>query len=196
MSEDKICTFCGMTGHRASHCPARDALNYLQQRCNVHAGCWLWKLSLDGHGLPIVSWGSTAEGKRASRSTRRLAYECAHGLLEKDMRVVTTCGEKTCISPKHLEAVSQSELRRRTAAAGHQAAPAARYANSLRQRAARSPLSVDDVRQLRHLRSQGHTIVDLAKRFCIGKSTVSRIARGESWLEAPPGASVFTWGLK
>jgi len=51
-----------------------------------------------------------------------------------------------------------------------------------------SPLTEDSVREIRRLRSEGLKLADIAARFGVTDSTVSRIALGHTWSEVQPWA--------
>ena len=82
-------------------------------------GCWLWTGSSGFHpkyrthryGQYVIWTPSADKGKRRKMTTaHRFAYECSNGVtLPKGEDVDHLCGNKLCVNPEHLEAVSHRE---------------------------------------------------------------------------------------
>lgn len=78
-------------------------------------GCWVWTgpLTPNGYGSTVRAWG---RGWLA----HRLAYTVMVGPIPDEFQVDHLCRNRPCISPFHLEAVTQAEnLRRQGAAVTH-----------------------------------------------------------------------------
>ena len=65
--------------------------------------CWLWTASTKGagYGQYII--------KGKSYLSHRLSYEMLVGLIPEGLVIDHLCKVKTCVNPKHLEAVTQYE---------------------------------------------------------------------------------------
>ena len=81
-------------------------------------GCWLWTGAAGFHPKyrshrygQFVIWMASPDGKRRKLTTaHRFAYECSNGVtLPKGEDVDHLCGNKLCVNPEHLEAVSHRE---------------------------------------------------------------------------------------
>ena len=100
----------------------------LMDRCEVDDnGCWLWQgpTMPNGYGQ-INAWGKVW-------LIHRLAHALMVGAIPADRQVDHVCRARNCVSPFHLEAVTQAENLRRQAAAviacpaGHLYTPANTY---------------------------------------------------------------------
>lgn len=84
-------------------------------------------------------------------SVRRIAYVIHYGTLKESDRVANNCGVRNCVNPLHLHLATSSNL------------------------------NPEKVRQIVKLREQGHQLNDLAIRFNVHSSTISRIFNGQIW---------------
>ena len=65
--------------------------------------CWKWQRGHDGRGYSVV----THDGK--CRKVHRILYELYIGPIAKGMEIHHKCGNKGCVRPAHLQAVTRSE---------------------------------------------------------------------------------------
>src|SRR3954451_2861694 len=70
---------------------------------DVETGCWTFAgaTSADGYGRFSLS------GK--NRLAHRVAYELVHGVVPANLTIDHLCGNRKCINPAHLEAVTHRE---------------------------------------------------------------------------------------
>jgi hypothetical protein len=74
--------------------------------------CWPWRGAKSDNGYPNISVGGSTV------YAHRVAYHLVKGPIPAGMIVDHGCGNRSCVRPDHLEAISQGEnLRRRHAAA-------------------------------------------------------------------------------
>jgi HNH endonuclease len=128
----------------------RKERRWVEKDCGYATPCWLWQLSKTPNG-----YGRERVGGRAAPLTlaHRNAYERAYGAIAEGLHVDHLCSAHACVRPDHLEAVTQAENNRRAFLKVTPAIVAAIRKSTERQ-------------------------VDLAARYGIGQSTVSRIKRG------------------
>lgn len=68
------------------------------------SGCWTWERYRDHDG-----YGRCNIGDRRGVLAHRVAYELAFGPLPPGVEVDHLCGNRGCVNPTHLEAVSKRE---------------------------------------------------------------------------------------
>ena len=81
--------------------------------------CWLWSLSLNERGYPMIS--VTSRGAKKTYRAHRFYYEQQHGPIPAGLTLDHLCCQRACVNPDHLEPVTQKEnvqrgLRRRAEA--------------------------------------------------------------------------------
>lgn len=114
-------------------------------------GCWNWLKWVNPGG-----YGKIRVGARTWRA-HRLYYERARGPIPEGLVLDHLCQNKRCINPDHLEAVTETENRRR-----------------------RSHVTLDQVREVRRL---GLGSAEAGRRLGITQSSGSSIVRGATWKE-------------
>lgn len=101
-------------------------------------------------------------------------YVCtlAHGIAPREgMEVAHGCGNRLCVNPRHLRWDTRANNHADKVTHGTMARGARNGATSL------EPEDVDEIMALKGALSQRQ----IAKRFGVGKTTIARIHRGETW---------------
>jgi hypothetical protein len=114
-----------------------DALYKIRLRCTEEGNCWLWTGATHGTNGGVVDQRTPSmhfEG--ATRSVRRVVYAIKHGAVPKGKVVSPDCGQRLCVSPHCLKAVTVKESKRRAAARGAYSNPAKNRRGALTKRAA------------------------------------------------------------
>lgn len=132
-----------------------------------HASCCHEPLRNDGGTLPRDRDGychisRRIAGRIVRRAAHRLAYEAAGGELRPGFVLDHLCRNRWCCNPQHLEQVLQADNVRRGGA---------------------SKLTEDAVQRIRA--AGGLTQAELAVRFGVSQSAISRAVRGEQWAGGP-----------
>jgi hypothetical protein len=156
--------------------------NWLRARTVEEGECLIWTQCCNGNGHP-----SATINRKRSLSVRRWVYEQYIGS-PAGKHIVPTCGNRKCVNPAHLKAVTSSE-KNRLANWGTSAVTLSR------QRTGRSgsPLTIEAVRAMRAERAQGAKLSDLSAKYGVHESRVSSICRGKSWRDgASPWAALLS----
>lgn len=164
---------------------------YLRPRCVEVGECWRWTKGVTGVGYPCATIG----GRRALSVRQWVARQMSPNAPE-DHRAITTCGDKLCLYPHHVRAVSSKEMMRIAAKRGRCSTPAIRASRARVARAKSaetSGMSMEKARAMRADRAAGLILAEIAERHDIGLTTVSRVCRNETWRETVATASVFSF---
>jgi hypothetical protein len=144
--------------------------------------CWLWT----GPRFHKVSYGRFLWNCN-SYIASRVAYELTYGPLPPDLNACHKCDNPPCCNPAHLfpgtNAENQADKKRKGRGAhgernGTHTHPD-RVVRGERHRDAK--LTEADILEIRRLGKAGMRQIDIAARFHIGQTHVSRILRRESW---------------
>lgn len=151
-----------------------DVIQRVQARCHEVGECWEWTGALQQAGCtPTISWQGRPMG------VRRLVM-LSMGV-EVGTRVVTArCGNRLCVAPEHLQAVTRAVLSRRTCKATDYSSLARSMRLAQRVRAShRAKLSPEIAAEIRA--SEGVTQRELAARYGVSQYAISCVIRGRTW---------------
>lgn len=156
------CTGCGEIGYRritTLYCSLKCAV---LSRTKVVGDCWLWQ----GAKLPD-GYGHFGFDRKRYR-THRAAYEVAFGPVPEGMLVCHKCDQPACCNPQHLFAGTNKDNSDDKLRKGRQR----------RGEANRAKLTED---QIREIRASNESMRQMAKRFGVSASHVSKIRRKVKW---------------
>lgn len=77
------------------------------ERSPKYPGCFIWRGATGARGVGMISF----QGK--TQTVHVLAYKLWVGPLPEGHRVQRTCENQACWNPEHLEAKTQSQIRKR-----------------------------------------------------------------------------------
>jgi hypothetical protein len=142
-------------GHRGSGGPF-----WAEEDRGYETPCWVWQGAKDPKG-----YGRIADGNGGSDYAHRVYYEQRHGPIPKGMQLDHLCRVLPCVNPDHLEVVVPAENSRR---------------------GIRTKLTAGKVAEIRRLRAvSGLTYREIAERFGVGTSHVSKIVLRKVWKGTP-----------
>jgi AraC-like DNA-binding protein len=129
--------------------------------------CWEWRGDIDiltGFGVS----SRMVHGSEVVRKAHRIAYILRYGTVPSNHVVRHTCRNQLCCNPDHL-----IPMRKHPEEEDEHLVTAYYYSS---RRAAK--LSDFEKRRMGELRDQGTTIKEIARRFKVSSSTVSRTLKG------------------
>lgn len=129
--------------------------------------CWIWKGAITSSG-----YGAFAVQSKTIQQAHRVSYTLYVGLIGPGKLVRHLCHNRACVNPDHLLPGSDQDNADDRRAAGRSADG---------ENANRGGLTLEHVRQIRHLLTQGAKQKDLARIFNISPQTISDIYNGRRW---------------
>lgn len=154
--------------------------------CSHGDECWEWQRGINGHGYGSFYDSETKKHVRAHRMAWLLTFgpiptgEGYHGT-----EVCHSCDNKKCVRPEHLFLGTHKQNMEDAASkglTGKQRSPATGLRNGMHSTPGLLKLSVDDVREIRRLYSDGVlNQYELAENYGVSQSMVSNIVRGKAW---------------
>lgn len=158
------------------HQPVTVTLDHLRSYCDTSTKCWIWTGATNSNGYPIIK-----NGKRGCLLARREAARLAGLVLMPRQPVATTCGNRLCINPEHLQKSTTKDIAKAAAARGAYSTQArAKAIAEHRRTAAGSKLTMAQAREIRASQESGPV---LAARYRVNRSLVNSIKRGEAWID-------------
>lgn len=144
------------------------------EKVRKSSGCWEWTASkINGYGRIGLT--------RARRQmfAHRLSYELHYGPVPDGLFVLHKCDNPGCVRPDHLFLGTLTDNNRDRAQKG-------RNLSVKGENHGRAKITNRDVVQMRQLYKNGKTPAELAKKYGISQSNVSRIVRGRAWKHIEP----------
>ena len=140
--------------------------------------CWPWT----AFRLPW-GYGQIGEGPAGGRHlyAHRVAWELTNGPIPAGLLALHRCDNPPCCNPAHLflgtNRDNTADMDQKGRRGEHHPV------GSLNGRAV---LTLEMAAEIRRLHEMGVPYSQLVRRFGVGKSTISRVVRGENWTEATP----------
>lgn len=134
------------------------------------ASCWLWT------GATDQRYGRFGYGGKKHKA-HRFSWAMANGSVPEGLHVLHRCDVPLCVRPDHLFVGTHQDNMEDMFSKGRRRALKGRE-NAF------AKLSDEDVRLLRCLYERGAKQTDLAARFGVHQSTVSKVILGKAWCHA------------
>lgn len=160
--------------------PLSAALRAIRDRCDVCAGCWVWKGGLTHAGMPqrnVRTGVRRADGKVDRRTTyvrRDVLEEIAAGPMPKRYVAAVLCETPACVAPMCLKAMTKGAQAKVAARRGAYRDPV-KFLKMTMTKRAKSRFSEA---LIEHVRASDADGVTLALATGISKSHVNTIRRG------------------
>lgn len=135
------------------------------------SGCWIWMGATNSVGYGYLS----VDGKQ--QAAHRLSFELANGAIPSGMCIMHKCDVRPCVNPTHLIAGSQQENLRDMRSKNRGFVLTAMHGESN----PKSKLTASDVTEIRRLRSEGLTTIDLSQLYDVSTTLISNICNRKLW---------------
>jgi hypothetical protein len=133
---------------------------------NGEQRCWEWSGARLPRGYGVIR----VHGEQMK--AHRYAWQLFCGPIPDGLWVLHRCDNPPCVNPKHLFLGTHAD---------NVADKVAKGRHTKGEQFRQAKLTDAAVHQIRTLRAQGMSIHNIGRRFGIGKSSVSRIVRRQSW---------------
>lgn len=152
------------------------ALQRFWKKVNKTDSCWLWTgtKTFGGYGRIRRSKGPNDDRRGKLMMATRFIYEQMNGPVSKNLFILHRCDNPPCVRPDHLFAGTKKENRQDSILKGR--AAVLRGENN-----PRAKLNMDQVLAIRSAVRSGEAQKDIAPRYGISSSQVSKIVIGTSW---------------
>lgn len=136
-------------------------------------GCWVWLGAVDKKGYGYVQLRESPV-RTVRLSAHRLAWEFTHGPISHPALVVRhyKCDNRRCCNPTHLRLGTHQDNMDDMVRAGR---------SLTGERAPSSKLSTAAVAEARRLSAAGWSATDIARRFGVHQTTISRLLGRKTW---------------
>lgn len=162
------------------------SMDQIRMRCTEEGTCLLWNQGLHCKGYPQAR----IDGR--PQLVHRYVYTQIMGREVPKNRVVSNrCGNRLCVSPQCLTAITYGARLSRAYKRGNRLA-AAEYVNRLEAaiKAGKAKLSFEIADHIRAERMD-ETNEALAKEYGVHPKTIYEVKRGKRWMRRLPASSVF-----
>lgn len=140
-------------------------------------GCWIWQRAPNGRGYGQIREGRWPAKNFKTHLAHRLSWEIHNGPIPPGLFVCHHCDVRLCVNPAHLFlGTIQDNLRdMREKGRGRLPEPL------LGERHPNAKLTAAKVKKIRSLIKSGKTVSSIAKRYGMGRSTITRLKFGTAW---------------
>jgi hypothetical protein len=160
--------------------PTLEDAGRFYQRVERGRRCWLWT------GGTRKGYGAFSLGGK-TYGAHRVAFVMAYGYDPRGKKLLHSCDNTLCVNPRHLIVGSQGDnvddmlVKNRHAYGNRNGARRHPERVARGERSGAAKLCDADVQRIRELRAGGMSVTELASRWGVDKSTISRLTTGKQW---------------
>lgn len=133
-------------------------------------GCWVWSKSKDGRGYGMF------QAEKINWKAHRYSYAFYIGPIPDGHFVCHKCDNPSCVNPDHLFIATHKLNMKDMVSKGR---------HSFGSKQVNSKLNELDVARIIILCEKGYTHIEIAKKYGVHQSTISRIIRCDDWKHVP-----------
>lgn len=156
---------------------SQSAIDSFHSRLEINFlnGCWIWTGGHKGHWGNKMDYGIFGNmlGDRY-QTAHKASWFIHYGEIPEGMDVCHKCDNPRCCNPDHLFLGTHTENMRDMISKGRHRFPRGENCHVAK-------LTENDVFAIKALVSQGANHGDIAKKFKVTRSTISKISRGDTW---------------
>lgn len=156
-------------GQQLRHGTTEERLAAYIDRSGGPDACWPWT-----RGKTSSGYGSMRNKEGGTQIAHRVVMEQVHGPIDRALDVMHLCNNPPCCNPAHLSIGTRIENQAYMVESGRACTG---------ERNGMSRLTAENVAEIRSLRGAGWKQRELAARFGVAQSTISKIDRGARWRE-------------
>lgn len=134
------------------------------------SGCWIWVGWTDRKGYGVLGLGRRGAGRMLAH---RFSYRLRHGAIPEGMQVLHHCDLPACVNPDHLFLGTHQD---------NMADMWAKKRGPSGERQGLARLTRALVATILDRLRAGERGCDLATEYGVSRSTLTRIAKGQSWV--------------
>ena len=143
----------------------------------TESGCWIFMGATNDNGYGIVGKGGRGAGNDRAH---RITYQYFIGDIPKGIFVCHHCDVPSCCNPHHLFLGTNQDNVRDMRNKGRGSNPP-RNPHVVGELHPNSKFTEADIREMRKLRSEGQTCVQIAKIYSTNDATVWKIVNRQKW---------------
>lgn len=151
--------------------------SFISRTRQSDSGCIEWIGSVSGS---VLKYGRFCIGKLEFKS-HRVSWVINFGEIPEGMLVCHHCDNPICVNPDHLFIGDHFDNQRDCQKKFRRKFNTNPRPSTQGEKHVRAKITTQDVLEIRELRSNGYTYKDLAKKFNLGKTTISHITKKRNW---------------
>ena len=138
-------------------------------------GCWLWTAGMSKRGYGRLTIGRSGVDRHIEYA-HRFAWKLTNGPIPDSMCLCHVCDTPLCVNPAHLFVGTQADNMRDMDRKGRRGS-----AGALGTGNHQAKFTEDEVRQIRVLLTSGTPQRQIASKFGVHQTSISRIATRSGW---------------
>lgn len=169
-AREKACPICSkMHNNNTKECSRKCKILFRHEKRN---DCWIWNKKKNNKGYGTFQ--ERENGKKKDLLCHRESYRIFIGEIPQEMFVLHKCDNPACCNPDHLFLGNQSENMQDMIRKGRQNYPK-------RSLAGMAKLKEKDVFEIKRLKNEGISQVEISKKYKVSQGHISNILNKKYW---------------